>query len=346
MSQKNLNVSSKTHKKLLNYLRDKNIFQVYRKFERIFNLSQDFAVGISGGPDSLALCFLTKIYSIKHSLNVHYFIVDHRLRKNSSLEAQSVKNLLKKYDIHSEILRWYGKKPNSNIQSLARNKRYSLMMSQAKKLNIKTILTGHHIDDLYENFFLRISRGSGLNGLVSFNDKTQREKFDIIRPLLNFEKKNLNFITTKVFKSYIKDPSNEDDQFKRVRIRKLIKNLQKDGLDKNKFLLTIKNLSDSNETIKFYVAKNLKDNSFIYKDKRKVILNEEFFSQPHEVTFRSLNEIIKFVGNKYYPVRGKKVDGIIDKLNGQANSSFKLTLGNCIIYKVNNSVIVAKEHQI
>ena len=344
MSPKNLNASNKTHKNLLNKLRNKRIFQIYRKFENILKLNKDFIVAVSGGPDSLALCFLSKIYSIKKSCNAYYYIVDHRLRKNSSIEAQSVKKLLKKYNIKSDILKWYGKKPISNIQSLARNKRYSLLINQAKKMNIKTILTGHHIDDLYENFFIRISRGSGLNGLVSFSEKTHRDKINIIRPLISFEKKHLNYVATKVFNSYIEDPSNEDNKFKRVRIRKLIKSLKNDGLDKNKFLLTIKNLTDSNETIKFYVAKNLKDNSYIYKDKSKIILNEEFFNQPHEVTFRSLTEIIRFVGNKYYSVRGKKVDVIIDKLKGENKFSIKLTLGNCIINKVNRSIIVVKEH--
>ncbi len=344
MSPKNLNASNKTHKNLLNKLRDKRIFQIYRKFERNFKLNQDFIVGVSGGSDSLALCFLSKIYSIKKSFNAHYYIVDHRLRKNSSTEAQSVKKLLKKYNIKSDILKWYGKKPISNIQSLARNKRYSLLISQAKKLNIKTILTGHHIDDLYENFFIRISRGSGLNGLVSFSEKTLIDKVNIVRPLISFEKKHLNYVTSNVFTTYMDDPSNEDNKFKRVRIRKLIKHLQNDGLDKNKLLLTIKNLKDSNETIKFYVAKNLTDNSYIHKDKSKIILNEEFFNQPHEVTFRSLSEIIKFVGNKYYSVRGKKVENVIDKLKGETRISLKLTLGNCIIYKVKQTVIVLKEH--
>ena len=95
MSPKNLNVSNKTHKNLLNNLRDKRIFQIYRKFENILKLNQDFIVGVSGGQDSLALCFLSKIYSIKKSCKAYYYIVDHRLRKNSSTEAQSVKKLLK-----------------------------------------------------------------------------------------------------------------------------------------------------------------------------------------------------------------------------------------------------------
>ena len=63
MSPKNLNVSNKTHKNLLNKLRDKRIFQIYRKFENVLKLNQDFIVAVSGGSDSLALCFLTKIYS-------------------------------------------------------------------------------------------------------------------------------------------------------------------------------------------------------------------------------------------------------------------------------------------
>ncbi len=344
MSPKNLNVSNKTHKNLLNKLRDKRIFQIYRKFENVLKLKQDFIVGVSGGPDSLALCFLTKIYAIKKSCNVYYYIIDHRLRKNSTSEAQLVKKLLKKYNIMSNILKWYGKKPKSNIQSLARNKRYSLLISQAKKLDINTILTGHHLDDLYENFFIRILRGSGLNGLVSFSEKTFTNEVNFLRPLISFEKKHLSYVTKNVFKTYIEDPSNENNKFKRVRIRKLIKHLQNDGLDKNKFLLTIKNLKDSNETIKFYVAKNLKDNSYIYKDKSKIILNEQFFNQPHEVTFRSLTEIIKFVGKKYYPVRGKKISTIIDKLKRDKSISLKFTLGNCIIYKVHQSIIVLKEH--
>ena len=344
MSPKNLNVSRKTHKNLLNNLEDKRIFQIYQKFEKNLRLNKDFVVGVSGGPDSLALCFLSKIYSIKKSLNVRYYIVDHKLRKNSSNEAQSIKKLLKKYRINLNILKWYGKKPTSNIQSIARDKRYGLLTNKAKKLNIKYILTGHHIDDLYENFFIRFSRGSGLNGLVSFGEKTQRDNVNIFRPLIGLEKKYLNYLTTKVFKTYIEDPSNKDNKFKRVRIRKFIKNLESDGLNKNKFLLTIKNLKDSNETIKFYVAKNLKDNSYFFKDKSKIILNEEFFNQPHEVTFRSFTEIIKFVGNKYYSVRGKKVDNIIDKLKKETKYSSKLTLGNCIIHKVNQSIIVVKEH--
>ena len=62
-------------------------------------LKKKFIVAVSGGPDSLALSYLAKIYSIKKSLDVKYFIVDHKLRKNSSQESKKVSLLLKKFDI-------------------------------------------------------------------------------------------------------------------------------------------------------------------------------------------------------------------------------------------------------
>ena len=88
MSPKNLNAPNKTHKLLLNKLKDKRTNQIYRKFEKYLDINEDFIVAVSGGPDSLALSFLAKIYSIKKFLNVKYFIVDHKLRKNSTLEAK------------------------------------------------------------------------------------------------------------------------------------------------------------------------------------------------------------------------------------------------------------------
>ena len=95
MSQKNLNVSKKTHKFLIDKLKDKRILQIYKKFEKDLFIDNDFIVAVSGGPDSLALSFLAKIYSFKKSLNIKYFIVDHKLRKNSNLEAKNVQKQLK-----------------------------------------------------------------------------------------------------------------------------------------------------------------------------------------------------------------------------------------------------------
>ena len=341
MSLKNSNASNKIHRLLLNKLKDKRALQIYQKFENYLNINKSFIVAVSGGPDSLALSFLAKIYSIKKKLNVEYFIIDHKLRKNSTTEARQVKKKLKKFSINLNILTWHGKKPKKNIQSIAREKRYSLLTDQAKKLNINDILLGHHLDDLFENFFIRILRGSGLNGLVSLDKKTQKNQVNLIRPLIDFDKKDLIYISNYIFDSYVNDPSNEDDKFKRVRIRNFLKQLGAEGLDRNKFLLTIKNLKSANETIKFYTKENLDNNVTFFKKKKYVILKNSFFFNSSEVVFRSFSEVIKIVGKKYHPVRGKKIVNITQLINDKP--SFKVTLGGCVIKKINETVIVSKE---
>jgi len=341
MSLKNLNVSKKTHKLLLNKLKDKRTLQIYKKFESELNINKNFIVAVSGGPDSIALSFLAKIYSIKKSIDVKYFIVDHRLRKDSTSEAKHVQKNLKNFSIKLNILTWKGTKPSKNIQSIARDKRYELLTDIAKKYRIQNILLGHHLDDLFENFFIRILRGSGLQGLISLDRETQKNQINLIRPLIKIDKKDLIYISNYIFGSYVKDPSNEDDKFKRVKIRNFLEQLSLEGLDRKKFFLTIKNLKLANENVKFYTKKNLDKNVTILQNKQKAILKEDFFSQSNEVVFRSLAEVIKLVGKKYYAVRGKKIDKIIHLI--KSKSSFKVTLGDCIIKKVNQTLILSKE---
>ena len=81
---------------------------------------------------------------------------------------------------------------------------------------------------------------------------------------------------------------------------------------------------------------------YFFKSKNQLTINNKFFQQPKEIVFRSFSDLIKRIGKKYYPVRGKKLDGIIKKI--KTNNISKLTLGGCIIEKVNQTVILSKEH--
>ena len=78
----------------------------------------------------MALAYLTKCYSLKNKIKVKYYIVNHKLRKESSLEAETVRKVLKKIDIKCTILNWNGKKPLKKIQATARDKRYSLLVNE------------------------------------------------------------------------------------------------------------------------------------------------------------------------------------------------------------------------
>jgi len=341
MNLKNLS-ANKIPKLLKEKLNNKKVKQIYSKFEKSFKTNENFAVAVSGGPDSLALAFLAKIYSIKNNINPRFLIVDHKLRKESSAEAKYVKKLLKKYLISAEILPWKGKKPSQNIQAIARNKRYELLFERCKKLKINNILLGHHQNDLFENFFIRILRGSGLKGLISLDKSSKVRNINLLRPLLDQDKSNLEFLSKYVFNSYVKDPSNKEEKYQRTKVRKFIEILKKNGLDNKKFSQTIKNLKDSDNVVNYYVNQNLMNNIFFQVKKNRLILNKEFFLQPHEVIFRSFSDSIKLIGRKYYPVRGKKLDKIIIDLRN--NEYLRLTLGGCIIEKVKETVIISREH--
>ena len=342
MSLKNSNAIIKIPKLLQNKLNNKRINKIYKRFEKSLKINENFIVAVSGGPDSLALAFLSKIYSIKNNLKSLFVIVDHKLRNESTIEAKNVKKILKKFNINSEILTWVGRKPSKNIQSIARKKRYELLFSSCKKFKISNICLGHHQDDLLENFVIRILRGSGLKGLVSLGKKNKIDNINIFRPLIDIKKEDLIFVSNYVFNFYVKDPSNENEKFQRIRIRKLLLNLEKEGLDRTKFISTINNLKYSEEVIQFYVNENLKKNSFFLVNKNKSILNTEFFSQPHEIIFRSLSDLIKKIGKNHYPVRGKKIEKLMDEI--KQKPSLKLTLGGCILKKVKETVIISKEH--
>jgi len=343
MNLKNLSAKNKIHKTILDHLNKKKISKIFKEFSISLKVKEDLAVAVSGGPDSLALAYLAKCYSLKNKIKINFFIVDHKLRKESSSEAKDVRNVLKMIDIECKILTWNGKKPSKNIQATARNKRYSLLVNECKKNDIKYLLLGHHLNDLFENFLIRIVRGSGLNGLISFdkNTKYKNQNLQILRPLLDLEKKDLIYISKEVFNFYVKDPSNINEDYKRTRIRNLLHSLEKEGLDKKKLTLTISNLKDSNNSIKFYVNKNLKENLTFVKKKNTHILSNIFFNQSHEVIFRSLTKIIQKVGKKYYPVRGKSIDMLIDGII--TKSLTKVTLGSCIIERVNETILIYKE---
>ena len=342
MSRKNLSVKIKIPKLLNSKLKNRRISKIYKKFEKTLDINENFIVAVSGGPDSLALAFLCKIYAVKKELVSKFFIVDHKLRNNSTKEAKLVKKTLNKLLIKAEILTWHGKKPLINIQAAARKKRYELLLDQSKKLKINNLILGHHLDDLFENFFIRIIRGSGLKGLISLNKQSKINEINLFRPLLNQKKDELIFLSKYVYNFFVEDPSNKDEKYLRIKIRNLLKELQNNGLDKKKFLLTINNLKYSDEVIKFYLKENIKKNVYFSKNKNQIIINNDFFRQPEEIIFRSFSDLINKIGKKYYSVRGKKLDRIIKKI--KSNDMSKLTIGGCIIEKVNQSVILSKEH--
>ena len=347
MKKRNLSAKKRIHNFYIKNLKNLKIKKIYIKFKKKLDSqnAKRIAVAISGGPDSIALAYLTKCYSLKNNKRFFYFIVDHKIRKESTKEAEITKKKLKIFGIKCEILTWGKKKKISNLQSSARENRYNLIFKKCLKRKINLVLTAHHKNDIYENFFIRLIRGSGLKGLSSFNSlKTKISKDNdifIFRTLLDIPKSDLEYISNKTINFFVKDSSNENEKFLRVKIRKLMNRLKEEGLDLSKFNLTLNNLYTSNQTIEFYVQKNINENSKFLKN-QKIILNEHFLNQPSEIVFRSFSELIHKLGNRNKLTRGRKILNLIQDINFSKNYK-KKTLSGCIIEKSNKSIIISRE---
>ena len=145
----------------------------------------------------------------------------------------------------------------------------------------------------------------------------------------------------KYFKSYIKDPSNKDEKFLRVRIRKYRQEMIKEGLDTGKIIKTVNNLVSANQALSFYKKKALyKHVSFLSKN--KCLINRQIFlEEAGEIIFKSFSDILSLISGTYYPPRSKKVINLIDRMK-QGKFS-KSTLGGCILDDKKNFILVTKE---
>jgi tRNA(Ile)-lysidine synthase len=344
MKRKNLIVKRRVKKKgqLIKDLKIKKIFSKFKSTIYKKTSKNNFAIAVSGGSDSLCLAYFSKIYSTQFKNQIHVLIVDHKLRKESSKEALKVKRILKKKNIQSKILSWRGVVPKSNIQLNARNIRYSLIHDYCRKKNLKYLITAHHMDDQIENFFIRLFRGSGLTGLSSMSEiSTYSNNLEIIRPFLSLKKEDLRHITLKYFKTYILDPSNDNEKFMRIRIRKYRENMEKEGLSTDKIIKTINNLLSANQAINFYKKKAL-FKYVTFTPKNNCLINEEiFYDESTEIVFKCFSDILSLISATYYPPRSKKIINLIKRLK---NDKFtKSTLGGCIIEKKDSFISVSKE---
>ena len=164
-----------------------------------YRYNKPFVAAISGGADSLALAALSELYRIEKKIIIHFILIDHGIRKNSQKEAKSVQKLLKKFSIFLKIKK-NSRKIKANIQKAARDTRYKFLSDFCIKKKIKYILTAHHMDDQIETFLIRLSRGSGVQGLSSMNRVSKlSNKVKIVRPFLDIKKKRFTIHFKKSF---------------------------------------------------------------------------------------------------------------------------------------------------
>ena len=347
MKRKN-SIAIKKVKKNKLLFKDNKIHNYYKQFKSLILKDikkQSFAVAVSGGADSLCLAYFSKVYASEFGNKIHVLIVDHGIRKESHQETLNVKKILSKKKISSNILKWKGKIPISNIQKKARDARYFLISNYCIKKNIKYVVTAHHRDDQIENFFIRLIRGSGLKGLSSMSSDTDySDQLKIIRPFLNLKKNELEYVTLNYFKTYIKDTSNVDEKFMRVRIRKYRKSMESEGLDTSKIIKTIENLFSANKALNHYKDKAIHKN-VLFTSKDKCLIDKKIFlEEAGEIIFKSFSDIFSLISGTYYPPRSKKIINLIKRV--KKIKFKKSTLGGCVVEDKDNFILVSKEEKL
>ena len=283
---------------------------------------------------------MCKAYSYEVKKKFYYVLINHNIRKNSLREAFQVKKLLKSKKMSLKILSNKIKIRN-NIQGKARTIRYEKLKNFCKKNNVKTLITAHNFEDQVETFFIRLSRGSGLHGLSSMKKNSKLDKrLNLFRPLLDVKKKELRKISVLVFGKYLKDSSNRDTKFLRIKIRNLKKHLENSGIKYEQITRSINNLASSKEVLDGYY--DVVSKKIIKKVKKKIFINlNKFKKYEQEIKIRIINDIIRNIQNNYYNPRSKKVINLILRLK-QRNFT-KSALAGCLFEKINNQLCVKSE---
>jgi len=313
---------------------------------KIFNsevLDSTIAIAVSGGVDSLVLMYLASESKVINNKDVFILTINHGLRPESKTECDFVEGLAKELGFKVKILEWEGKKPSKSLQEKARNERYNLLLNFCRENSINNLFLAHHLDDQIENFLFRMFRGSGIKGLTSFSNRSERDGILLIRPLIDIPKSELIAFAKKRKIRWIEDPSNQNKKFERIKLRKILSLIYDQGFDKKVFLKSIKKLKLANKaldkTTKEFVSKYVLVNKNI-----SVFINQEFFLEaPKEIQLRVIENSIRiFSGERFYSPSYSKMMNLINWIRKSSNISAK-TLGGTIFRRRNKGIILYKE---
>ena len=192
--------------------------KVFYFLNEFLKKDDSIVIGVSGGPDSMAL--LDVLNNYKSSLNIKIIVafVDHSTREEIDDERKLVKEYCKTNNLVFEETKIL-KKIDKNFEMEARKFRYSFFEQVIHKYNANYLFTAHHGDDLMETVIMRISRGSVLKGYKGINLVTDKDNYKIVRPLLYTDKDGIMKYLEDNNIKYMIDKTNLEDDHTRNKIR-------------------------------------------------------------------------------------------------------------------------------
>ncbi|RYG95299.1 MAG: tRNA lysidine(34) synthetase TilS, partial [Alphaproteobacteria bacterium] len=190
-------------------------------------------LAVSGGPDSLALMLLAKRWAEMRAApqRLVVYSLDHRLRAEAADEVLMVGAEAERLGLAFRGLAWTEEPPETGLQEAARQARYRLIGDAMRQDGATVLVTAHHRADQAETVLMRLAHGSGLDGLKGMVSFSQVEGVRVFRPLLDVEPAALGALVADAGLSPAHDPSNDDDGYERIRWRRLLPALAREGLD-------------------------------------------------------------------------------------------------------------------
>lgn len=221
--------------------------------DRLVPAGQGIGVAVSGGADSFALLLLG---AAARPGEVEAATVDHALRPQSAAEAQRVADLCRQLGVpHSTLTAQWEAPPETAIQQRARAERYRLLGGWLGERGLDALATAHHLDDQAETLLMRLARGAGVRGLAAIRPlgpvPGSRQK--LVRPLLGWTRSELRKLCQAAGVDPVDDPSNEDERFERVRVRKALAGVE--WLDPRALARSAANLADADVAIDWAAAR-------------------------------------------------------------------------------------------
>lgn len=326
---------------------EKNINNSKQEFTNslaINNNPLSIAIALSGGSDSLALFFLLLDFCQNRNIKIHALSVDHKMRANSSIEVKKLADLLKKYHSndnfsHNILTLPKNKIPQKNIEAKLRELRYELLGKYCQKNNIKLLFLGHQLNDIAENFLIRLFRGSSIDGLSSLKEISNLNDLKIIRPLLNFTKKDLQEYLISRNISWFEDETNLDEKFLRNKIRNFLTSFEDGDLLQKR----IKNTADYflemrdffEEKVKFEmtnIVNKIDDSRYLVNRKKLATINKE-------IAQKIIGKIIIDLSNKNYMPRRIKLESFVEYLIYDKQLKPR-SFSYCLTKKINNDEVL------
>jgi tRNA(Ile)-lysidine synthase len=293
------------------------------------------AVGVSGGPDSMALAILADRWARARGGAACALIVDHRLRPESPAEAETVGAWLAGRGIAHAVLVWRGPKPATGIQEAARAARYRLLGEWCAARGCLHLLTAHHRDDQVETYLIRRRAGSGVDGLAGMSAVRELRQLRLVRPLLGIPKARLVAFLEAEGQAYVQDPSNRNVTFERARLR-----LEPRQEEAARTLAAIRANATARVGREHDLAALLARTTSLHPA-GFAVLDPEPIVAAGELGERALDRVASVIGGSVYPLRRERLARLRRAL--AATPSGARTLGGCRFVPWRGRVLALRE---